>query len=100
MSLTDILPWTPVAFQALVMILTLGSLVIDRSIRPSLIPRAEIEALADELMRRQPDDPEGAAFAAECAAWYRSENFEEGKWRRVRRAVRRRLRQAATRSDA
>jgi hypothetical protein len=56
------------------MILTLGSLVIDRSIRPSLIPRAEIEALADELMRRQPDDPEGAAFAAECAAWYRSEN--------------------------
>ena len=47
--------------------------------------------MADEVMRKHPDDPEEWAFREEQAAWFRSHSFERGKWHRVRRAIRRRL---------
>jgi hypothetical protein len=56
-------------------------------IRPLLIPKAEIERLANELVRSHPADPAEAAFDEEQNAWYRSETFEQGKWRRVRRWI-------------
>lgn len=61
----------------------------DLFIRPLLIPRLEIERLAEKMMHRNPIDPEEAAFIEEDAAWYRSETYEQGKWRRVRKALRR-----------
>jgi hypothetical protein len=54
-------------------------------IRPLLIPKADIERLADELRRNHPTDPAEAAFTQEQNAWHRSETFEQGKWRRVKR---------------
>ncbi len=56
-------------------------------IRPLLIPKAEIERLADDLRLSYPADPAEAAFAEEQNAWYRSETFEQGKWRRVRMRI-------------
>jgi hypothetical protein len=97
MVLTTIL-CVPIALQLMVITVAIGSSIMDSSIRPRLIPRAEIEQLADDIMRHHPDDPEGAAYAAQCAAWYRSDGFEQGRWRRVRRAIRRRLRRRADRA--
>jgi hypothetical protein len=54
-------------------------------IRPLLIPKAEIKRLAYELKRSRPADPVEAAFEEEENAWYRSDTFEQGKWRRVKR---------------
>ena len=54
-------------------------------IRPLLIPKAEIERLADELRQNYPTDPAEAAFTEEQNAWYRSETYEQGKWRRIRK---------------
>lgn len=72
-----------------------GSIVIfvfvESWLRPQLIPRAEIEALAEAAIRDRPGDPEGWAYGEEVAAWYRSDSLERGKWLRVRKAIRRRL---------
>jgi len=59
------------------------------SIRPRLIPQAEIDRLVADMLTKP--DPEQAAFAEEHAAWCRSDTFEQGKWRRVRRELRKRL---------
>jgi hypothetical protein len=56
-------------------------------IRPLLIPKAEIDRMADELRRSHPADPADAAFTEEVNAWYRSDTFEQGKWRRVRKHI-------------
>lgn len=69
----------------------IGWAVIEGSILPRLVPRAEIEAMADEMMREHPADPEEAAFIEEHAAWHRSLSFEQGKWHRVRKLIRKRL---------
>jgi len=56
-------------------------------ILPRRIPREEIERLADEIRRKHPDDPDYLAYVEERAAWHRSDTFEQGKWRRVRREL-------------
>lgn len=58
-------------------------------IRPQLLPKAEIEHLADELRLSHPADPVEAAFVEELNAWHRSETYEQGKWRRIRRQLKR-----------
>lgn len=73
------------------MVIGIGWAVVEGAILPRLIPHAEIERLADEVMARHPDNPEHAAFIEEHAAWFRSRSAEQGKWRRVRKAIRRRL---------
>jgi hypothetical protein len=83
--------WVTIALALAPMALGLCAGVVERFLLPLLIPRAEIERLAEDVMRRSPDDPEGAAFCEEQAAWFRSEGREQGKWRRVRREIRRRL---------
>lgn len=65
--------------------------MVDGVIRPRLIPRAEIEALSAALLAAHGDRAEEVAFIEEDRAWRYSESFEQGKWRRVRREIRRRL---------
>jgi len=57
-------------------------------ILPRRIPREEIERLADEIAHEHPDNPDYWAYVEEYNAWHRSETFEQGKWRRVRLALR------------
>lgn len=54
-------------------------------IRPHLIPHEEINQIVAEMMRRP--DPQHAALLEEEAAWHRGDSFEQGKWRRVRKAL-------------
>lgn len=61
-------------------------------IRPLLIRHAEIERLADELIDNHGDRAEEMAFIEEDRAWRYSQNFEQGKWRRVRKVLERRSR--------
>ena len=58
-------------------------------IRPRLIPRAEIDALAAELLARHGPGAEEVASAEEEQAWRNSRPFEQGKWRRVRKRIER-----------
>ena len=61
-------------------------------VRPAMITRDEINTKVDRLMLR--DDGRGfeAACCEEHAAWYRSESFEQGRWRRIRKEIMRRER--------
>lgn len=59
-------------------------------IRPLFIPRSEIERLADELVTAYGDRAEELAAIEEDRAWRYSQNFEQGKWRRVRKELERR----------
>jgi len=78
--------------QALIFIgLVLWTVWTD-TIKPRLIPPAEIDHAADEIIAGYPD-PEEEAFARHERAWYRSDVAEQTYWYRVRRAVRRRLEQ-------
>lgn len=72
-------------------ILGVGWAIVEGVILPRLIPRDEIERLADQIMAKHPDDPEEAAFVQEQAAWFRSDGREQGRWHRVRKLVRKRL---------
>lgn len=47
--------------------------------------------MTEAVMRDQPDDSEEWAFMEEHAAEYRSLNFKQGKWHRVRKLIRQRL---------
>lgn len=85
------LKWLAVAIAVSPVLIGIGWAVVEGSILPRFIPREDIEGLADDIMRRYPADPEEAAFIEEHAAWHRSEDYEQGKWRRVRKAIRRRL---------
>jgi hypothetical protein len=59
------------------------------AVRPRLIPRAEVERLAAELLARYGDRAEEVAFAKEYGAWRDSDVYEQGKWRRVRSIIER-----------
>lgn len=59
-------------------------------IRPLFIPHSEIERLADELVTAYGDRAEELAAIEEDRAWRYSQNFEQGKWRRVRKELERR----------
>jgi len=62
-------------------------LLWEGGIRPRLIPRTEIDALAAELLARHGPRAEDVASAEEEAAWRNSHPFEQGKWRRVRKRI-------------
>jgi hypothetical protein len=86
-----VLKWALIALVLSPIVIGIGWGIVEGSILPRLISRAEIEHLADDLMRRYPADPEEAAFVEEHTAWYRSESYEQGKWHRVRKLIRQRL---------
>ena len=56
-------------------------------IRPLLIPRKEIERLADDLTAKHGARAEEFAAMEEHRAWRYSQNFDQGKWRRVRKVL-------------
>jgi hypothetical protein len=85
------LKWLLIVLAASPAVIGIGWSIVEGSILPRLIPREEIEATADDVMRRYPDNPEERAFIEEHAAWYRSLSFEQGKWHRVRKLIRKRL---------
>jgi hypothetical protein len=85
------LKWTAIAVALAPIVIGIGWGIVEGSVLPRLIPRDEIERLAEDIIGRYPADPEEAAFIEEHAAWFRSESFEQGKWRRVGKAIRRRL---------
>ncbi len=60
------------------------------AIKPRLISTQVIDRTADEIIRNLAD-PDDEAFARHERAWYRSNGTEQTYWRRVRKAVRRRL---------
>jgi hypothetical protein len=88
--LKDVVYWALIALALSPIILGIGWGIVEHNILPRLIPRAEIVRLADEIAARYPDDPESAALTEEHAAWFRSRAVEQGKWRRVRKELRRR----------
>lgn len=57
---------------------------------PLAVPRADIDAIADALVARHGPDAEEIACTEEDRAWRRSDTFEQGIWRRVRRELWRR----------
>lgn len=62
----------------------------ELSIRPRLIPVGEVEALTDELIAKYGSRAEEMAFAEEDRAWRSSDDFQQGRWHRVRRELWRR----------
>ncbi|MFN4009866.1 MAG: hypothetical protein ACK4K8_07925 [Pannonibacter sp.] len=85
------LKWLLLATTISPVVLGVGWVIYEGAVLPRFVPRAEIEAMADEVMRRHPEDPEEWAFMEEESAWYRSHTVEQGKWHRVRKVIRRRL---------
>ncbi|MDP9592277.1 UNVERIFIED_ORG: hypothetical protein J2W19_004865 [Shinella zoogloeoides] len=76
--------------QALIFIgLVLWTIWTD-AIKPRLIPTAEIDRVADEIIGNF-SDPHEEAFARHERAWYRSDGAEQTYWHRVLKAVRKRL---------
>jgi len=90
----EILTWAAVGVGA-APIWGAGLWVMWRGVvRPYLVPRGEIEELAAVLIERYGEDAEEVAYANEYGAWRNSDNFAQGKWRRVRRSIRTRQRNA------
>ena len=92
--------WTLIALALSPIVAGIGWAIVEDSILPWLIPHAEIERLADDLMYRYPADPEEAAFVEEHTAWCRSQSYDRGKWNRVRKLIRVRLRTPPSPHDA
>lgn len=63
--------------------------IVDIRIRPLTIPRAEIKRLAAIMIAQHGSEAEEMAFIREDRARWRSHTEEQGKWRRVRRELRR-----------
>ena len=59
-------------------------------LKPLAIPKAKINAIVDDLIARHGPDAEDWARGYEEEQWYRSDTYEQGKWRRVRRELWRR----------
>ena len=64
----------------------------EGSVRPRMIPRREILAEADRLWAQDRDGAFERVCIEEHAAWYRAEEFEQGRWRRIREEIMRRER--------
>ena len=64
-------------------------LLWDGIVRPRLVPRTEIDALAAEMLARHGPGAEDVASAEEETAWRNSRPFEQGKWRRVLKRIER-----------
>ncbi|WCK02419.1 hypothetical protein [Agrobacterium tumefaciens] len=62
----------------------------EQAVRHILVPRAEITRIADVLSKTYGNAAEEFAVIEEDRAWRYSQNFEQGKWRRVRAELRRR----------
>ncbi|WP_306410174.1 hypothetical protein [Ectorhizobium quercum] len=85
--------WLLLAFfggQALIFIGLVLRVIWTDTIKPRLIPAADIDRAAADIIANHPD-PEEEAFARHERAWHDSDGAEQTYWYRVRKAVRRRL---------
>jgi len=62
--------------------------VWDFWVRPMFVPWREIEEKADDLIEQYGDDADYHAMMEQRRAAHRCETYEEGLWRRIRRAIR------------
>lgn len=96
-SMQVILEFIRVHPEALTLVLIIGGVVVwhawEFRLRPLAIPKVEINAIVDELITKHGPDAEDWARGYEEEAWNRSNTFEQGKWRRVRRELWRRYRE-------
>lgn len=76
--------------------LMLWTIWID-AIKPRLIPAADIDRVAADIVASYPD-PELEAFARHERAWYDSEGAEQTYWYRVRKAVQKRMQRPPNRT--
>ena len=83
--------WLMVGTALSPIVFAVGWVIVEGAILPRFLSRAEIETMADIVMRDHPNNAEEWAFMEEHAAWCRSRNFEQGKWNRVRKTIRKRL---------
>lgn len=72
-------------------IVGLGWAVWQGHVRPALISKREIERMADEVLAEGHDEPLDVVEGYEYHVWRQSDGFEQGRWRRVRRAVQQKL---------
>lgn len=77
-------------FFALFVLIVLGWEIWQFRIRPMLIPKAKIEAMADALIARYGPDAEKMTYGEEDRAWRYSDTFKQSILRRVRRELWRR----------
>lgn len=89
--MTAIADWIVPAVIVAWLALGFGWPIVEGMILPLLIPRETITRHAQDLIRRYPDDPVMAALIEEHSAWFRSEIYEQGMWRRVRWELGRRV---------
>lgn len=78
-----------IAFGAFVLIVFLW-VKWESCVRSMFISDAEITRMTDELIQEHGQRAEEIAFIEEDRSWRYSQNFEQGKWRRVRAELRRR----------
>ncbi len=80
------------AFLALVLLI--GGVAVwhawEFRLKPLTIPKAEINAIVDELIEKHGPDAEDWARRYEEDAWNKSDTYDQGKWRRIRRELWRR----------
>ena len=77
-------------FFGLFVLAIIGWEVWQFRIRPMLIPKAKIDAMADALIARYGPNAEKMTYAEEDRAWRYSETVKQGVLRRVRRELWRR----------
>ncbi|MEZ5812983.1 MAG: hypothetical protein R3D45_16360 [Rhizobiaceae bacterium] len=77
--------------EALALVLIIGGVAIwhvwEFRLKPLAIPKAEINAIVDELITKYGPRAEEMAYIEEDRAWRYSNTYEQGKWRRVRREL-------------
>ena len=76
------------------LVLLIGGVVVwhawEFRLKPFAIPKAEINAIVDELITKYGPRAEEMAYTEEDRAWRYSDTYEQGRWRRVRRELWRR----------
>lgn len=82
-----VLQWLVIALASAPIWATLLIEVWQVFIRPRLIRAAEIDRLADAMCERYGAEAAELSFIHEHAAWCDGEGFEQGIWRRVRKAI-------------
>jgi hypothetical protein len=83
----QVLKWLLIALATSPMWGTLIWVIWEGSIKPRIIPKAEIVALATSQIESYGANAAEMTSIQEDRAWRYSESFEQGKWKRVRQEI-------------
>lgn len=83
-------PYLPYLLFGAFVLAVFASVQWELRIRPMFIPKAEIDAIVDDLIATYGPRAEEFAYREEDHACRYSHTFKQGKWRRVRRELWRR----------